>query len=522
MNYPSKAPPIPTGELSETIRITPFEVTSITFVPNQTIGTVTFSDASTDDVKPSYGPFLDNVSLKSICAYADLRLDSGNDGKRMDSANSNKIDSFDNTMEDEAIGYVLEMGTSGDVEINFGISTGWPTDDLFIRLVEAVENEEDRILDFVEFDVPLSEFSSGGLWEITAKALPKSQTTQLRLEIYTTINGEELILSEDTATVTVSLFEMREIVKNKAGNGVYGRVVNFGQPLLPSDDRSHMWTSDLTTETHQTPRNGGDDGESYLKSALSYENGFDMECQYAFLHEEDGYGDQYGYVQAVDKDRANPLKKKYSFVANGGIKFGSIGGAGDSVFEATLLDVQAMIDKAMAELGMQSLDSSIVVNGNLRVPLTGYENSESINRLLNGIAYGQPLENIFIDDALCGTDAYSYLLRAYEYASYFGTSGSMRIITTGADTSENSWTYGDISIITNGMQTYNSDPWNEGTVLPLPVRNQQNEDGKPILNNNQKPIKEKYFDSRIYLQSHWGSGVRYTAITIEDNPEGGE
>ncbi|MDO4628370.1 MAG: hypothetical protein Q4C70_04235 [Planctomycetia bacterium] len=90
MNYPSKAPPIPTGELSETIGITPFEVTSITFVPNQTTRTVTFSDASTDDVQPSYGPYIDNVSSPAKYVIADIDVDSNNDGN---------IDDYDDPIE---------------------------------------------------------------------------------------------------------------------------------------------------------------------------------------------------------------------------------------------------------------------------------------------------------------------------------------------------------------------------------------------------------------------------------------
>ncbi|MDO4628376.1 MAG: hypothetical protein Q4C70_04265 [Planctomycetia bacterium] len=98
MNYPSKAPPIPTGELSETIGITPFEVTSITFVPNQTTRTVTFSDASTDDVQPSYGPYIDNVSSPAKYVIADIDVDSNNDGS---------IDVYDDPIESNTFGKVV-------------------------------------------------------------------------------------------------------------------------------------------------------------------------------------------------------------------------------------------------------------------------------------------------------------------------------------------------------------------------------------------------------------------------------
>ncbi|MDO4628378.1 MAG: LamG-like jellyroll fold domain-containing protein [Planctomycetia bacterium] len=72
-----------------------YKVSSITFIASQSSGTVTFSDASADDVIPSFGPYIDDVSLPAKYVIADIDVDSNNDGS---------IDVYDDPVETDGVG----------------------------------------------------------------------------------------------------------------------------------------------------------------------------------------------------------------------------------------------------------------------------------------------------------------------------------------------------------------------------------------------------------------------------------
>ena len=59
--------------------VSPFGVSSITFIATADSGTVSFSDVSSD-VLPAYGPYLDNVSMTAQYLFVDIDVDSNNDG----------------------------------------------------------------------------------------------------------------------------------------------------------------------------------------------------------------------------------------------------------------------------------------------------------------------------------------------------------------------------------------------------------------------------------------------------------
>ena len=167
----------------------------------------------------------------------------------------------------------------------------------------------------------------------------KNMTGHIEAELYlpATEDTPEKVLSSDRVKITSSLFIM-------------GDHTDYGQLLRPDLNTNYMWDCDLVAGTYQTPCSGIYGGESYLKSALSYAStGFTMDLMYDFIRGDDGngrvYGDNYGYVQGTRKpgDTRDSIPPKLSFVANGGIKFGSTKGYGDGVFEVALLDVVSMV-----------------------------------------------------------------------------------------------------------------------------------------------------------------------------------
>ncbi|MDO4551019.1 MAG: hypothetical protein Q4C96_07190 [Planctomycetia bacterium] len=354
-----------------------------------------------------------------------------------------------------------------------------------------LEKEGRRVKTDVGIGINLSEFKTTGTCNIEAKTLHESQSTWVKVAVYKKVNDQDVRVDtmEDLVKITTSLFVMQD-TRNV--------IPNYGQPLEKSQDRTKMWNCDIVTDTYQTPCSGPRYSGSYLKSSISYATtGFTMDLDYDFIRGNDGngniYGDAYGYQKGIRPGNVDDINNKLSFVANGGVKFGSTAGMSENVFEAALLDVEAMVSMILAKL--QELNNNIPVEitdipANLVIP--GYA-QEEISRLLHGIAYGCALKDIFPGQTINNKEfgatlqPIDYLLEAYSRSKH---QKHMSIIVEAVTDTH----YGDISIITQNLTTYESDPQSP---LILPSK-----DGNDL------------FDGHIYLQSHWGSGVVYKNIQI--------
>ncbi len=301
---------------------------------------------------------------------------------------------------------------------------------------------------------------------------------------------------------------------------------DYGQLLKPELNTNYMWDCDLANNTYKTPKSGGDKykdgkednsknatGESYLESALGYEDGFTMTFGYAFDRSyptnEARKSEYPGYVQADVKKDGN-LRKKLSFVGNGGVKFGSKAGAGDGVFEAAILDVEAWYNAQGSAMKIEDTVSSKGVTTLGAVLVSDYDQGP-LSRLMNGVGYGRSYSSFFPEYPIIESDYWNYLTRNREIS---GTSGSMTIDAAAVTDSH----YGMIKIYTNDVLTYSSEQEN----LPHPTPVVLDENGEPKKNENGESVREKYFDGKIYLQAHWGSGVIYQNVSIDPKKNSAE
>ena len=241
-------------------------------------------------------------------------------------------------------------------------------------------------------------------------------------------------------------------------------------------------------------------GESYLESALSYENGFTMDYSYTF---DRSYGDEYGYVQADVKDKDGEFRKKLSFVGNGGVKYGSTAGASKGVFEAAILDVRAMIElickSQNSDINMTDFatnDGSLYdvlweyvsldkENGEIqyqnnvpKIQIGNYE-AEAITRLLDLVGYGDVISSVYqyqnstvILDTEDRIKGYCVQLLVYAYYNTPVNSAQLTVSTP------------EITINSGETTHYRS----TSSFMKM--------------------------DNKIYLQAHWGSGVTYVIGSI--------
>ncbi len=468
-----------------------YKISSVVFAAASSSGPVSFQDDSIDIIS-SYGPFLYDVSMAPVTPIVNLTADSTNLGTHR----SEYYKILNERIEDNVSlpGYTIAMGTTGSMTLDCSNLNVY---DHSYRIKLNAETMD--VLSLEEFDMLLSDFavSYGSSAVIPVHALPGTQngSTWVKVEIYEiTESGEIVTVTSDRVKVTTTLFVM-------------GDHTDYGQLLRPELNTNYMWDCDLANNTYKTPKSGGDKykdgkednsqnatGESYLESALGYEDGFTMTFDYAFdrsyFASNQTKANPYGYVQAQNGQN----KDKLSFVGNGGVKFGSKAGASAGVFEVALLDVRAMVamilgDSSIMErdkLTEQDLDNLskkinfIEDNGKLKVKAkdSNYE-SEELTRLLNAVGYGRDLAEIY--PMMTEEEKISelnYLIYAFENIS---SSMSISIGQSAPDA------YGEISVASS-INTY----CNIGG-LPTPVGG----------NNN-----------KIYLQAHWGSGVVYQNVQI--------
>lgn len=320
------------------------------------------------------------------------------------------------------------------------------------------------------------------------------------------------LLSSDSVKVTTTLFIM-------------GNHTNYGQLYSAEQDTRSMWDCNLEGNTYQTPKsegkkyqNGKEDssgkGDSYLESALNYTSGFTMDYQYTFLRG-NGYGDDYGYVQADVKDNQDKLIKKLSFVANGGVKIGGTGGASNGVFEAAVLDVQAMvamtlnkdIGETISDAEWNTLKTMIGEEGTITITNeqgTKLYAVERLNTLLNGVGYGQ-FYPYMVQNWPQNPDECDYIALLRNIYNLTGTSGNMKISATPTASSGT----GGVEIKLGDTTTFCGSQFNR-----------DNKTGHPNDPSTSEGEVIGLGDGHIYLQAHWGSGVKYEINSLQSKEQG--
>jgi hypothetical protein len=262
----------------------------------------------------------------------------------------------------------------------------------------------------------------------------------------------------------------------------------------------------------------------------TYKNGFKLTFTYSFTRNGDN-----GYVQP-DYPNPNETKdpndiRKISFVGNSGIKLGSFRGFGNGVTEVALLDTKAMVDRVSVTdsgipyekkeafkhwtngVGLEYAGVPDQTNGVVKFTsefISGNNNFEKITQLMNAIGYGDTLNDDIYDyfTASSGSTAwwkfYATLMNNYDHCDPDG----------------------------NEIEIY----WKPDID---PITGQKLEIGKLEVYFKFKPtesepkIRKKYYikegvkitgntsatspvtlDGRIYIQTHWGSGVTFKNLTI--------
>jgi hypothetical protein len=248
-------------------------------------------------------------------------------------------------------------------------------------------------------------------------------------------------------------------------------------------DGNSLTTMMPTGEDTTLEQEGGDYGDNIEQkrgttySQKTYADGFIMEFEYSFVRNGDD-----GYVQP-DTNKNDLIddqdRRKVSFVGNSGIKLGSYRGS-DTCWEIAILDVEAMVnlvgsvntfetlidDKGMVHLSDIKLDSGIK-----------YEN-EHLSQLMNGVGYKKDLYNI-VDSA---AKSYRQLFEE-NYKLFSGNGGKMKIV----------YDAGTLSVYV----------WKDDSYIKY-------------YEAADVPITGGDRDGRVYIQSHWGSGVTFSDISITD------
>jgi hypothetical protein len=245
-------------------------------------------------------------------------------------------------------------------------------------------------------------------------------------------------------------------------------------------------------------------GDAYTKA--TYQNGFEIELHYAFTT---------GYVQPdtnlsehADPGGPNGDRQKVSFVANSGVKIGSVNDP--NRYEIAIIDLEEWV-------GLTNGINQLTITGDL-IDLSGqpngkdYENEE-VSRLMPGMLYkgeyksGSGANEYGLTDAdeltapLTAADYRTLLTRAFEcwdntsmimVADPSATDGIFKVYMkrkAGDHTGHNHTT------VTHPVETE----------YYLFYRTNVDRNGHPIVINEH---------TRIHLQSHWGSGVQFSNFKI--------
>jgi hypothetical protein len=235
----------------------------------------------------------------------------------------------------------------------------------------------------------------------------------------------------------------------------------------------------IETETIDTILAKG--GESYAKSVLKL-NAFELNIQYDF---DRSRGDD-GYV-LPSTQTGNP---KLSFVANSGVKIGSILGASAGAYEISILDMDAMVDLAG---GIDSFKNNQVLQANsvntCQIYVQNYTD-EPLNCLMNGIGYGKEYSKME-PYVTASTNADSNVTLDQYWEKFWNT------LNNNVD---------DTNLYNNMTINYDL---NKKLSVTLNSQTDYFVDQSPASLNNTTTN-----DGHLYLQSHWGSGVVFASATI--------
>ena len=244
------------------------------------------------------------------------------------------------------------------------------------------------------------------------------------------------------------------------------------------------------------------EGCAYSRQAFT--DGFTLSFNYEFLHNED-YSEvtkdgNYGYVQGDSNKDGKIIKKvekpgekvdeqKLSFVGNSGVKIGGFSG----VPEVAILDMQAimlMLGNGNESEGLNRFINGVKIDeetGDPIVEITGYA-TENLAQLLSGCVYNQTslIPKITFEDfsvtAPLSTTWYQQWFEKY-YNTYKNTN--------------------HIEIRINNITTENT------RLLSVYLNNESTPTYIYQLPNSETN------NDHLYLQSHHGSGVRFSNISLE-------
>ncbi|MDR1479550.1 MAG: hypothetical protein LBJ00_11480, partial [Planctomycetaceae bacterium] len=247
-------------------------------------------------------------------------------------------------------------------------------------------------------------------------------------------------------------------------------------------------------------------------SVNTYESGFKLTLKYSFTR--NGVN---GYLQPDrngDEKIDSSDRRKLSFVGNSGIKLGSFRGTGDGVKEVAIFDTQTMVDRISVTDGgvtftgieafkhrpPTALDTQTYTgvpnNDNSKVKfdtefISQVGDEEQLAQLLNGIRYNGNLSSF------------------YDYTSATG-SGWQKLYNT-LENNYNRWqgtADKELEIYWKPSEVGQT----QGTLEVYAKINGQwlkyyDETGVEISNGGS-------LDGHIYIQTHWGSGVKFKVISI--------
>ncbi|MDR1480607.1 MAG: hypothetical protein LBJ00_16890 [Planctomycetaceae bacterium] len=274
-------------------------------------------------------------------------------------------------------------------------------------------------------------------------------------------------------------------------------------------------TTIVPVEGAVAPKSEGSDYDDaakrgYTFSVNTYKSGFKLTLKYSFTR--NGVN---GYLQPDrnGNEKIDPSEaKKLSFVGNSGIKLGGFTGAK----EVAIFDTQAMVDRVSVTdggvtfTGIEAFkhrppttpDTGVYTgvpmgeaNKVLFIPefTTNKDNTEKLTQLLNGIRYNGNLSN-FYDyvnaDGSMGTWQKLYNTLVNNYNRWQGTADKELEIY---------WKPSEVGQTQGTLEVYAKI---NGQWLKY-----YDESGVEISNGGS-------LDGRIYIQTHWGSGVKFKEISI--------
>ena len=286
---------------------------------------------------------------------------------------------------------------------------------------------------------------------------------------------------------------------------------HLSQWVIPNN-----WTIDGETTTTPVPADGAmgpriegtgvgynecNNGDAYTRA--TYANGFQLKVDYSFTS---------GYTQA-DTPNMNEITgdadptddRKVSFVANSGIKIGAVGSG--SRYEVAIIDMEnwVALTHGIGQLG---------INGDM-IDLSGqrlgaYEDEE-VSRLLTGMLYKGEYKSTEPDRGLTDADALSGSLTPDDYRTLLmrtlecWDNSSMIIVADPNATDGKIKVYMKLTEGEHSGHNHTEVTRPTETDYYLFYRTDKDRGGNAIVFNE---------DTRIHLQSHWGSGVTFSNIAI--------